>query len=176
MYLCSMLLKVLRLHLKCMPFDDGLRKYQGLSITTLSLFHKWMAAIHARFGDSQEQGKLPSYPRILLVGTHADQLQVGSGTHHSKKILRKQAASRMCDMFYESIKGKEYADMVIGTVVLDITTAGTSNADPGFQEIQETVYSFVRDKLTIETPLNWIHFRKVLQLYTRKLKKVIINR
>ena len=76
-------------------------------------------------------------------------------------------------MFYESIKGKEYADMVIGTVVLDNTTAGKSNADPGFQEIQETVYSFVRDKLTIETPVNWIHFRKVLQLHIKKLKKVI---
>ena len=158
---------------KVYAFDDGLRKYQGLSITTLSLFHKWMAAIHARFGGGQEQGKLPSYPRILLVGTHADQLQVGSGTHHTKKILRKKVASRTCEMFYESIKGKEYADMVIGTLVLDNTTAGTSKPDPGFQEIQEAVYSFVRDKLTIETPLNWIHFRKVLQLHTRKLKKVI---
>ena len=146
---------------KVYTFDDGLRKYQGLSITTLSLFHKWMAAIHAHFGGCQEQGKLPSYPRILLVGTHAD------------KILRKQVASRICEMLYESIKGKEYADMVIGTVVLDNTTAGTSKPDPGFQEIQETVYSFVRDKLTIETPINWIHFRKVLQLHTKKLKKVI---
>ena len=158
---------------KVYAFDDGLRKYQGLSITTLSLFHKWMAAIHARFGGGQEQGNLPSYPRILLVGTHADQLQIGLGTHHRKKILRKQVASKLCEMFYESIKGKEYANMVIGTVVLDNTTAGTSKPDPGFQEIQETVYSFVRDKLTIETPVNWIHFRKVLQLHIKKLKKVI---
>ena len=158
---------------KVYAFNDGLRKYQGLSITTLCLFHKWMAAIHARFGGGQEQGKLPSYPRILLVGTHADQFQVGSGSHHRKKILRKQIVSRMCEMFYESIKGKEYADMVIGTVVLDNTTAGKSNADPGFHEIQETVYRFVRDKLTIETPVNWIHFHKVLQLHIKKLKKVI---
>ena len=154
-------------------FDDGLRKYQGLSIPTLSLFHKWMAAIHARFGGGQEQGKLPSYPRILLVGTHADQFHVGSGTHQDRKMLRKRIVSRMCEKFYKSIKGKEYADMVIGTVVLDNTTAGTSKPDPGFQEIQKTVYSFVRDKLTIETPVNWIHFRKVLQLRTKKLKKVI---
>ena len=158
---------------KVYAFNNGLRKYQGLSITTLSLFHKWMAAIHARFGGGQEQGKLPSYPRILLVGTHADQLQVGSGSHHKKKILRKQIVSRMCEMFYESIKGKEYADTVIGAVVLDNTTAGTSKPDPGFQEIQETVYSFVRDMLTIETPVNWIHFRKVLQLHIKKLKKVV---
>ena len=158
---------------KVYTFDDGLRKYQGLSITTLSVFHKWMAAIHVRFGGGQEQGKLPPYPRILLVGTHADQLQVGSSNRYRKKVLRKQVASRMCEMFYESIKGKEYADMVIGTVVLDNTTAGMRMPDPGFQEIQETVYSFVRDKLTIETPLNWIHFRKVLQLHTKKLKKVI---
>ena len=150
-------------------FDDGQRNDQGMSvITTLSLFHKWMAMIHARFGGAQQQGRLPCYPRILLVGTHAD--QIASGATRKKKIIQKK---KIVKVFHESIKGKQYGDMVLGTVILNNTTAGTDKADFGFKEIQEIVYSFVHDKLTIETPVSWIHFRKVLQLHTKKLKKVI---
>ena len=150
-------------------FDDGRRNDQGMSvITTLSLFHKWMAMIHACFGGAQQQGRLPCYPRILLVGTHAD--QIASGATRKKKIIQKK---KIVKVFHESIKGKQYGDMVLGTVILNNTTAGTDKADFEFKEIQEIVYSFVHDKLTIETPVSWIHFRKVLQLHTKKLKKVI---
>ena len=165
-------------------FDDGQRNDQGMSvITTLSLFHKWMAMIHARFGvandkasfeGAQQQGRLPCYPRILLVGTHAD--QIASGASHARKkkgFRKKRIVAKMLQVFHESVKGKQYGDMVLGAVVLDNTTAGTDKADSGFKEIQEIVYSFVHDKLTIETPVSWIHFRKVLQLHTKKLKKVI---
>ena len=58
-------------------------------------------------------------------------------------------------------------DMVIGHVVVDNTTAGKGLlADPGFEKLQNEVHRFVHDKLTIETPVSWIHFRKVLQLRT----------
>ena len=43
-------------------------------------------------------------------------------------------------------------------------------ADSGFKKIQEIIYNFVHDKLTIETPVSWIHFRKVLQLYIKRHK------
>ena len=150
-------------------FDDGQRNDQGMSaITTLSLFHKWMATIHARFGGAQQPGKLADYPRILLVGTHADLIAPGKRRKEQKRL-----ASKVLDKIFATIKGKEYADMVLGSVVVDNTTAGTSKADSGFKEIQEKVFSFVHDKLTIETPVSWIHFRKVLQLHIKKLKKVI---
>ena len=165
-------------------FDDGQRNDQGMSvITTLSLFHKWMAMIHARFGvandkasfeGTQQQRGLPCYPRILLIGTHADQIASGASHALKKKGFRKKRiVTKMLQVFRESIKGKQYGDMVLDTVVLDNTTAGTSKADSGFKKIQEIVYSFVHDKLTIETPVSWIHFRKVLQLHIKKLKKVI---
>ena len=155
-------------------FDDGQRNDQGMSvITTLSLFHKWMAMIHARFGGAQQQGRLPGYPRILLVGTHADHITSGA-PHKRKRILKKTLVAKMLNLFKESIKGKQYSDMVLGAVVLNNTSAGMGpQADSGFKEIQEIVYSFVRDKLTIEIPVSWIHFRKVLQLHTKKRKKVI---
>ena len=36
-------------------------------------------------------------------------------------------------------------------------------ADSGFAKLQNEVHRFVKyDKLTIETPVSWIHFRKVL--------------
>ena len=164
-------------------FDDGQRYDQGMSvITTLSLFHKWMAMIHARFGvtndkagfgGAQQQGRLPCYPRIFLVGTHADQIASGA-PRKMKKTQKKKLVAKMLEVFHGSIKGKQYGDMVLGAVVVNNTTAGTGpQTDAGFKEIQEKVYSFVHDKLTIETPVSWIHFRKVLQLHIKKWKKVI---
>ena len=154
-------------------FEDGQRYDQGMSmITTLSLFHKWMAMIHARFGGPQQQGRLPCFPRILLVGTHADQIASGA-PRKTRKIQKKKLVEKMLKVFRGSIKGKQYSDMVLGAVVLNNTTAGMGpQADSGFKEIQDKVYSFVHDKLTIETPVSWIHLLKVLQLHTKKCKKI----
>ena len=59
-------------------FNKGERKDDAvLEITTLSLLQKWIASIHARFGDTEQQGMVPDYPRIILVGTHGDQLAPG---------------------------------------------------------------------------------------------------
>ena len=155
-------------------FEDGQQYDQGMSmITTLSLFHKWMAMIHARFGGPQQQGRLPCFPRILLVGTHADQIASGA-PRKTRKIQKKKLVEKMLKVFRGSIKGKQYSDMVLGAVVLNNTTAGMGpQADSGFKEIQDKVYSFVHDKLTIETPVSWIHLLKVLQLHTKKCKKII---
>ena len=134
-------------------------------ITTYSLLHQKMAMIHARFGGAQH-GMLLDYPRVVLVGTHADQIAPGKPHEEQKRI-----ASEILDELFTSIKGKEYADMVLGGVVVDNTTAGMGpQADSGFTKIQEIIYNFVHDKLTIETPVSWIHFRKVLQLYIKKQK------
>ena len=138
-------------------------------VTTLSLLHKWMALIHTRFGGAQH-GILPvNYPRVFLVGTHADQIAPGKPHEEQKRL-----AFEVFDKLFASIKGKEYADMVLGGIVVDNTTAGLDpQADSGYDKLREIIYSFVHDKLTIETPVSWIHFRKVLQLYIKKQKPVI---
>ena len=151
--------------------DKGHRKDDGaLKITTLSLLQKWMASIHARFGSSaQQQRTVTDYPRIILVGTHADQLAPGRPDKE-----RKEAAEAILNKLFASIEGKEYADMVLCGMVVDNTTAGMgSRADPVFEMLRRTVYSFVQDKLSEDMPVSWVHFRKVLQLHTKTEKSVI---
>ena len=144
--------------------DDGI-----LKITTLSLLQKWMASIHARFGSSSQKGTIPGYPKIILVGTHADQL--APGRPHKE---RKTVAEAILNKLYTSIKGKEYADMVLCGMVIDNTTAGMGfRADSDFEVLRRTVYNFVQDNLSEEMPVSWVHFRKVLQLHTKREKPVI---
>ena len=149
--------------------DMGHKKDDGeLKITTLSLLKKWMASIHARFGsNARQQRTVPDYPRIILVGTHADQLA-------SDRRMRKQMAAAILNRLFTSIRGMEYADMVLCGIVVDNTTAGKgSRADSDFEVLRRKVYSFVQDKLTEDMPVSWVHFRKVMQLHTRKQKPVI---
>ena len=163
--------KGLEAPLRLITNDKGHRRDDGkLKITTLSLLQKWMASIHARFGSTaQQQGTVPDYPRIILVGTHADQL--APGRPHKE---RKAVAGAILNKLFASIKGKEYADMVLSGMVVDNTTAGMgSQADSDFEKLRRTVYSFVQDKLSKEMPVSWVHFRKVLQLHTKREKPVI---
>ena len=150
-------------------FDDGQLHDQGaLEVNTLSLLHKWMALIHSRFGGAKAK-TIPDYPRMFLVGTHFDQLAPGQ----SRREKREEAAKILSKLF-SYIKEKAYANMVIGREVVDNTTAGKGSlADSGFEKLQNEIHHFVHDKLTIETPVSWIHFRKVLQLHTKKRKPVI---
>ena len=149
-------------------FDDGQLHNQGaLEITTLSLLHKWMALIHGRF-EGAEAKTMPDYPRMFLVGTHFDQLAPGQSQKEKREV-----AKNILTKLFSYIKEKAYANMVIGREVVDNTTAGSRLADSGFEKLQNEVHRFVHDKLTIETPVSWIHFRKVLQLHTKKRKPVI---
>ena len=140
----------------------------GFSI--LSLLQKWMASIHARFGTVGQSGQLPNYPRIIVVGTHADQLAPGQPIQARKKAIA-QVVSRIS----AAIKGKEYADMILEKgMMVDNTCAGKSDqTGSGFEELHHLITTFVQEKLTEETPISWIHFRKVLQLYIKEKKPVI---
>ena len=152
-------------------FNKGEQKDDAvLEITSLSLLQKWIASIHARFGDTEQQGMVPYYPRIILVGTHGDQLAPGRPVEEKKRL-----ASEVLHQLNASFEGKGYADMVLGTgLVVDNTTAGKGAlADSGFKELHSAIFTFVHEKLSTETPVSWVHFRKVLQLHTKKMKPVI---
>ena len=152
-------------------YNKGKRKDDAvLEITTLSLLQKWIASIHARFGNTEQQGMVPGYPRIILVGTHGDQLAPGQPFEEKKRL-----ASEILHQLDASFEGKGYADMVLGTgLVVDNTTAGKGAlADSGFKELHSAIFTFVHEKLSTETPVSWVHFRKVLQLHTKKMKPVI---
>ena len=150
--------------------DEGQQQEQEvLEVSILSLLQKWMASIHARFCASGQQ-RLPDYPRIILVGTHADKFAVGK-TQEERQRMKKQ----LFDDIFASIKEKEYADIVLGDgILVDNTCAGKSNqAGSGFKELQQWISEFVQENLTVETPVSWVHFRKVLQLHIKERKPVI---
>ena len=145
------------------------RKEEVLEISILSLIQKWMASIHARFGMIDQSGQLPAYPRIIIVGTHADQLAPGQPLQARKEVI-KQVFSKIS----AAVDRNEYADMILGRLMVDNTLAGQSDqTGSGFEELHQLITTFVEEKLTTETPISWIHFRKVLQLYTMKKKPVI---
>ena len=145
------------------------RKEEVLEISILSLIQKWMASIHARFGMIDQSGQLPAYPRIIIVGTHADQLAPGQPLQARKEVI-KQVFSKIS----AAVDENEYADMILDRLMVDNTRAGQSDqTGSGFEELHQLITTFVEKELATETPINWIHFRKVLQLYTRKKKPVI---
>ena len=137
------------------------RKEEVLEISILSLIQKWMASIHARFGMIDQSGQLPAYPRIIIVGTHADQLAPDQPLQAKKKVIE-QVFSKIS----AAVDGNEYADMILGRLMVDNTLAGQSDqTGSGFEELHQLITTFVEEKLTTETPISWIHFRKELQLY-----------
>ena len=145
------------------------RKEEVLEISILSLIQKWMASIHARFGMIDQSGQQPAYPRIIIVGTHADQLAPGQPLQ-----ARKEVVEQVFSKISAAVDENEYADMILGRLMVDNTLAGQSDqTGSGFEELHQLITTFVEEKLTTETPISWIHFRKVLQLYIRKKKPVI---
>ena len=135
---------------------------ETLDISGLHLLQRWMASIHARFGRVGKSANLPRYPRILLVGTHADHLKAGQS---KQDVLKK---------IYSAIKGKDYSNMVISGVMVDNTTAGMGEEeDKEIKKLRDIINQFVQDKLCVATPVSWVQFRKVLQLHVKQYHPVI---
>ena len=112
-----------------------------------------MASIHARFGECDEE-QLPSYSRIILVGTHADQISL-------KKSCLEQILS--------VVKEKDYSNILMdepNRVIVDNTTAGMGEReDEDIGKLRDTIHKFVRGNLS---PVSWVEFRDVLQLFVGK--------
>ena len=109
--------------------------------------------------------KLPT----LSSATHADQLAPGQPIQARKEVI-----AQVFSKISAAVEGNEYADMILDMVMVDNTCAGKSDqTGSGFEELHHLIATFVQDNLTKETPISWIHLRKVLQLYTKKKKPVI---
>ena len=140
-----------------------------LEISILALLQKWMSSIYAQFGTIGQSIQLPSYPRIIVVGTHADQLAPGQPIQARKEVI-----AQVFSKISSAIEGNEYADMILDMLMVDNTCAGKSDqTGSGFEELHHLIATFVEEKLTTETPISWIHLRKVLQLYIKKNKPVV---
>ena len=118
------------------------RKEEVLEISILSLIQKWMASIHARFGMVDQSGHLPAYPRIIIVGTHADQLAPGQPLQAKKKVIE-QVFSKIS----AAVDENEYADMILGRMIVDNTLAGQSDqTGSGFGELHQLITTFVEER------------------------------
>ena len=147
------------------------RTYPGKeqNITILNQLMQWMQLIHASLVErkegtpaneasqdgataSNEQGSrmLPKWPKVMIVGTHGDQLELEDKT-------------RVLNELESSCEGKAFNDIVIDRLVVDNTTAGRGKEeDLGYQMIRKQISKFA-NSLSVPTPFAWVSFRKVLE-------------
>ena len=127
---------------------------EASNITTLDLITKWMASIHLYL--AKHHGKRADFPRILLVGSHGDEV---------KDPL---AVSALKQKLIEHFKGNPSADLLLHGLkeksikIIDNTTSGTDKEDEQIGEIRRDVHDFITEKLGVTTPVSWILFRKVI--------------
>ena len=143
--------------------------FQGreLNITILQLMMQWMQLIHTSLVARDERGtavkkanqgeatkerrqssQLPECPRIMIVGSHGDNVPL-------KKNVLEEIES--------SCKGKAFHNLVVNELIINNKTAGKGKMeDPGYKKIRKGIYEFTHS-LSTPTPIAWVAFRKVLQ-------------
>ena len=143
------------------------------NVTILQLMMQWMQLIHASLvakdergigNKESEQGEATQNeatvekgqsnlshrcPRIMIVGTHGD------------KVSTKQQRNEVLEEF-RACKDMPYQDILEGKLIIDNTTAGKEEEDPGYRNIRKKIYDFTK-YLTVDTPNAWLSFRKVLE-------------
>ena len=140
------------------------REQQNYS--TIDLLVRWLASIHAHLARYDNYHSLSGYPRVLLIGTHADKLKSKS-PDYARKI--KETISQRC-------QDMAFSELILGIKLVDNTTAGKlDDEDPVYQEIRDEVHKFASRQLTHDTPISWVLFRKLLYQYRRELNKPILT-
>ena len=136
---------------KSVWYEKGVEtKHGNLEVTVLDQLQQWMAAIHASLF-LKESALSPSKladPKIMLVGTHGDL----PGINHQEVTGRIEA----------QCKGKAFNQLIIDNIILDNTKAGKVSEDKEFNKIREKIYKLSKKNLTVETPVAWVLFRKLL--------------
>ena len=151
------------LHDRCLALThrQGRASEQVLEQSTIELLLQWMSCIDATLTDKDftpdASTKIPEYPRILPIGTHGDDPSVED---------RKES---ILEQLYSEYQDKEYAHLVREKgIIIDNTTAGRENSDPGYKKVLRIVNNFAcSDGMKVDTPLTWVLFRKVLRMMAK---------
>ena len=104
--------------------------------------------------DSQDRipASKPDFPRIMIVGTHADQIK---SKEKEVQIMKELELSI----------GKSFNEVISNQIFVGNTKAGKGKCeDPGYKEIRKKVSKFAMS-LCVQTPIAWVLFRKVLQTF-----------
>ena len=136
---------------------------ETLHMSREDLMTQWMSCINATLSDraerffkvqhSRNEASVPPYPRIVIIGTHGDQID-------EKK--RDEIAWQL----KLNCIGKPYSDQIIGSLILDTTRRGNEE-DPAIKTIKGIVRDFISEALCIPTPVAWVLFRKMLAKLTK---------
>ena len=134
---------------------------EEVNLTISDLLDRWMATIHSHLSSKTEKGDLLDYPRILGIGTHGD----GLNEREKQSVI---------NQFNTLCKGKAFSELLDDILVIDNTTAGRGNngEDPGFRRVRESILHFAKT-LVVRTPVSWVLFRKIIQMFAQQSKNVI---
>ena len=128
---------------------------EEVKVTTLNLMLNWMASIYGHLIQWEEDGSLCEYPRMYCIGTHGDIL----------KTKEKKAVVEQIESHY---KDKAYFELIKDTLIIDNTTSG-KDEDPNITILRRAICQFTHDKLIVKTPVSWLLFRKVIQLFQKNV-------
>ena len=129
-----------------------------VNVTTLELMLNWMGSIYGHLIQKEEDGSLCEYPRIYCIGTHGDILK----TKEEKKAIVEQIESHY--------KDKAYFELIEDTLIIDNTTSGEGkDEDPNITILRRAICQFTHDKLIVKTPISWVLFRKVIQMFEKNV-------
>ena len=143
--------------------DGKVTTQQIEHFTTQELMLRWMATIHSALCPKPTalSGSLSSksdlfveFPKILVVGTHADDPEV---KENEKKIIL--SLNNACE-------SKPYSSILEGCYIVDNTKAGPNEEDNNYAIIREKIH-LLGENLAFPTPLSWILFRKYLTEYSK---------
>ena len=127
---------------------------EEVNVSTLDLMLNWMASIHGHLMRYNSDGGCCEYPRMYCIGTHGDILET--------EDKRKEVVLKLESHY----KDKEYFQLIDNTLIIDNTTSGRGESeDPNLAKIRRTICQFTYDKLIVRTPVTWVLFRKVIQLF-----------
>ena len=143
---------------------------EDYQLNSIELLLQWMASIDAHLSLRKRDATVDPYPRVMLIGTHLDQL-VRKG-HNPAKVTK-----TILDSLHSQYKDKTYADLLMPSpgYIVDNTTAGQDKEDPAFQTIRECIHAFATANFTVPTPITWVLFRKVMQTISQANNKPVMR-
>ena len=128
------------------------------NMTIIELLDRWMATIHSHLSGKTKKGGLVDYPRILGIGTHGD-------------LLNEEEKWKIIHEFETHCENKAFSELLDHEVfIVDNSSAQT---DPGFSKLHEIIQRFATETLVVKTPVSWVLFRKVLQMFSNESRNVI---
>ena len=144
---------------KSIQYEEG-KEIPGeeSNMTIIELLDRWMATIHSHLSRKTKKGGLVEYPRILGIGTHGD-------------LLNEEQKQKVIEQFETHCENKAFLELLDHEVfIVDNSNAQT---DPGFSKLHEIIQRFATENLVVKTPVSWVLFRKVLQMFSNESRNVI---